>query len=124
MSDNISTSTKISVHELCVDGESLFQIFIDKIIADGNFKTELFGAIGNLELAANLVRLPETKFREIKAKGINVKLYEAKYRNIRIYHFQEKHTGRIIVCGGIKSNQTKDIKSAINTIKNYHNERQ
>lgn len=122
LSTNIKSTTKISVWELCVEGVSVLDPFIKTIVDEGTYENDLTGALRNLEMAADLVRLPETKFKEIKGQKINGKLYEAKYGAIRIYHFQEKHTGRIIVLGGMKNNQTKDIKLAVNTIKAYQNE--
>lgn len=122
LSPNISSSTKIPVFELSIDGNSLFDNFIGSIEGNKTFENELAGAIRNLELAANLLRLPKTKFREIKQQKLKIKFFEAKYGVIRIYHFQEKHTGRIIVLGGLKNNQQIDIKSAIRTIKNYQDE--
>jgi putative component of toxin-antitoxin plasmid stabilization module len=122
LSPNISSSTKIPVFELCIDGSSLFDNFIGSIEGNKTFENELAGAIRNLELASNLLRLPKTKFREIKQQKLKIKFFEAKYGAIRIYHFQEKNTGRIIVLGGLKNNQQIDIKSAIRTIKNYQDE--
>lgn len=121
MSPNVSSNTKISVFELCINDNSVFQSFVDDVEGDHNLEGDFFGAIRNLEHAANLKRLPKTKFREIKGIDIKGKLYEAKYGSVRIYHFHEEHTGRIIVLGGLKTNQTKDIKSTVKTIKHYQN---
>jgi hypothetical protein len=122
LSPNISRSTKIEVFELCEGGKSLFADFYKTIEGNKAFENDLVGAIRNLELAANLLHLPKTKFREIKQQKFKNKLFEAKYGAIRIYHFQEKYTGRIIVLGGLKNNQQIDIKSVIRTIKNYQDE--
>jgi putative component of toxin-antitoxin plasmid stabilization module len=100
----------------------LFDDFIGSIEVNKTFENEIAGAIRNLELATNLLRLPKTKFREIKQQKLKNKFFEAKHGAVRIYHFQEKHTGRIIVLGGMKQNQQIDIKSAIRTIKNYQDE--
>lgn len=121
MSPNVSSNTKIAVFELCINKNSLFQSFVDEVENDDNLESDFFGAIRNLEHAANLKRLPNTKFREIKGIDIKGKLYEAKYGCVRIYHFHEEYTGRIIVLGGVKTNQKKDIKSAVKTIKHYQN---
>lgn len=123
LSSKVSTKTKIKVFELCINEVSVLDSFIEELEKDGNFETDLYGAISNLELAANLVTLHKTKFREIKGQKINGKLFEAKKGAVRIYHFHEKNTGRIIVLGGFKTDQTKDIKAAVKTIKSYQNER-
>jgi len=122
LSSNVSSTTKIPVLELCINGNSVFQPFVDEIEEDGNLEGDYFGAIRNLEHAANLLRLPQTKFKELKGFNIEGKFYEAKYGSVRIYHFHEEKTGRIIVLGGLKPNQKKDIKSAVKTIKNYQDE--
>lgn len=121
LSQNTSSDTKIPIFELCIYHESIFEQFIISL-EGGNFETDLYGAIRNLELAANLISLPKTKFREIKGQKLDGKLYEAKYGFVRIYHFQEKFTGRIIVIGGLKSDQEQDIKKVVKTIKEYHHE--
>ena len=118
LSPHVSSDTKVQVWELCVNKVSVLSPFIKNIEKEGTFEKDLVGALRNLELAAKLVTLPKTKFREIKGqKKLNGKLYEAKYGAVRIYHFQEKNTGRIIVLGGIKSSQDKDISNAVKTIK-------
>jgi hypothetical protein len=63
LSPNISSTTKIPVFELCVDGNSLFDDFIGSIEGNKTFENEIAGAIRNLELAANLLRLPKTKIK-------------------------------------------------------------
>lgn len=119
LSQNVSNNTKIPVFELCVNGKSLFEDFIHSIEDNIFEETDLVGAIRNLELAADMYRLPKTKFREIKQQKVSNKLFEAKYGMIRIYHFQEKKTGRIIIIAGKKKNQQKDINTAINTFKKF-----
>src|SRR5690554_840685 len=123
LSENVSQATKIKVWELCIDGVSVLEPFIEQVIDEGTYSNDLAGAIRNLELAADLKRLPKTKFREIKNKNINGKLYEAKHGSVRIYHFHEKHTGRIIVLGGVKNDQKQDIKTAVKKIKAFQNEK-
>lgn len=118
-----TSKTKISICELCKDGKSLFQVFVDEIEEGSNFCNDLAGAIRNLELAADLVRLPKGKFRIIVGiTSLSCKLYEAKCGSVRIYHFEEKSTGRIIVIGGFKTQQDKDINRVIKIIKQYQNE--
>lgn len=122
MSSKVSRATKIQVWELHIDKKSVLDSFISEIEKDGTSVKDLFGAIKNLELAADLKRLPKTKFREIVNKKLDVKLYEAKKGAVRIYHYHEEHTGRIIILGGYKTEQNNDIKQAIKRIKDYQNE--
>jgi|SRR5690554_384967 len=124
LSEHVSQATKIKVWELCVDKESILESFVKQVMDEGTYSNDLAGAIRYVELAADLRMLPKTRFREIKDQDINGKLFEAKKGSIRIYHFHETGTGRIIVLGGFKNNQTKDIKAAVKRIKDFQDEKQ
>jgi len=112
----------MNVWELCKNKKSVFQSFVDEIEIDGNLLDNLAGALRIIEDTANLNRRPKTKFRELKDHGLKCKLYEAKSGIIRIYLFHEEKTGRVIVTGGVKDNQDKDIKTVKKIIKDYYNE--
>jgi len=120
---SIPTNTKISVYELYKNNISLFDEFYQEAKNDKVQFSSVAKALRIIEDTANLQRRPQKKFREIKGHNLNCKLYEAKANDIRIYLFHEKNTGRIIVIGGTKGNQDKDIKKVINLIKAYHNEK-
>lgn len=107
-----------------INGESLFESFVDKIEKDGNLFDKLAGAIRIVEETSNLQRYPKTKFWEIQGHNLSCKVYEAKSGPIRKYLFHEKKKGRIIITGGLKNNQEKDIKSILNIITEYNNEKQ
>ena len=124
MSSYVSNTTKISVFELFRYGESLFKPFVDEIEKDGNLFDKLAGAIRIIEETSNLNRYPKTKFREIQGHKLKCKVFEAKSGQIRLYLFHEENTGRIIITGGLKGNQKKDIKSILKTIKEYNEEQQ
>lgn len=123
LSDHILSATKISVYELCKNGKSLFEPFVDEIEKDGNLFDKLAAAIRIVEETSNLRRYPKTKFREIQGHNLDCKIYEAKSNIIRIYLFHEEKTGRVIITGGLKDNQVKDLKSIIKIIKEYRNEK-
>lgn len=122
MSQHIPNTTKIDVFELCKNNESLFKSFFSEIEKDGNLLNNLAGAIRIIEDTANLNRRPKTKFRLIEGHKLKCKVYEAKSGSIRIYLFHEENTGRIIVSGGVKDNQKKDIKKILKIIKEYQDE--
>lgn len=122
MSQYIPNTTKIDVFELCKNDESLFKSFFSEIEKDGNLLGNLAGAIRIIEDTANLNRRPKTKFRIIEGHKLKCKVYEAKSGLIRIYLFHEENTGRIIVSGGLKDNQNKDIKKILKIIKEYQDE--
>lgn len=123
LSPHITSTTKISVYELCKNGQSLFESFVEEIEKNGNLFDKLAGAIRIIEETSNLKRFPRSKFREIKGHSLGCKVYEVKSNIIRVYLFHEEKTGRVIITGGLKSNQLKDIKSILKIIKEYHDEK-
>lgn len=124
LSSHIAPTTKIVVHELCKNDESIFKEFADEIVKDINLVSKFAKAISIIENSANQINMPKTKFRQLEVgKQVNCKVYEAKAGIIRVYMFAEKRTGRIIVLGGKKNNQDKDIKSVIRIIKDYYNDK-
>jgi len=122
LSDHVSRNTRISVYELHRNGKSIFEPFVKEIEKEGNLFSHLARAIRIVEETSNLNRYPKTKFRELQGHGLDCKVYEAKSGIVRIYLFHEEKTGRIIVTGGSKNNQRKDIKAMIAIIKEYRNE--
>lgn len=123
LSEHIPKNTKIKVFELCKNGKSLFKEFFEKIETDGNLLSDLAGTLRIIEDTANLKMCPKTKFRQLKVdKKIKDKVYEAKSGSIRIYLYHESNTGRIILMGGTKDNQIKDIKRVKKLILNYKDE--
>lgn len=122
LSQHIANTTKIDVFELCKNDKSIFKSFFGDIENDGNLLDNLAGAIRIIEDTANLNRRPKTKFRLIEGHKLKSKVYEAKSGLIRIYLFHEENTGRIIVSGGVKDNQSKDIKKILKIIKEYQDE--
>lgn len=123
LSNHISSNTKIPVFELCKNNKNQFEFFVNNIEKNGNLFDKLAGAIRIIEETSNLKRYPSTKFREIKGHKLGCKVYEAKNDIIRIYLFHEKKTGRVIITGGLKDNQDKDIKAILKTIKDYYDEK-
>lgn len=54
--------------------------------------------------------LPATKYKDITPLKQSSKEYEIKTRHLRVYLFHDKLSGKIIVTGGKKTTQVKDIK--------------
>lgn len=123
MSNLVSPNTEISVFELCKDGESLIEEFAKSLEEDRKLFNEFTGALSIVERSASFKRpMPKTKFRIIQGHKLTCKVYEAKKGKIRIYLFHQENTGRIIVTGGKKANQKKDIKSLEKTIREYQDQ--
>ena len=123
LSSHIPSNTKIDVYELCKNGNSLFEGFFKEIENEGNLISNLAAAIRIIEDTSNLKLRPKKQFRLIQGHSLDCKVYEAKSGGIRVYVFHEEKTGRIIVTGGNKDNQTEDIKKVLKTIKEYNNEK-
>lgn len=121
MSSHIVKPTRITVYELCKNNESIFQDFFDEIIKDINLFSDLARAIRVVEDTSNLIRYPQTKFRQLENVSKNFKVYEAKAGSIRIYLFQDI-VGRVIIAGGKKGDQITDIKRLSIILKDYHYE--
>lgn len=123
MSQHIPGNTKIDVYELCKNGYSIFRKFFEEVENDGNLMSNLAAAIRIIEDTANLKMRPKNQFRQILGLSLNCKLYEAKSGSIRIYLFHEEKTGRVIVTGGNKDNQEKDIKRIEKIIRDYYDKK-
>jgi putative component of toxin-antitoxin plasmid stabilization module len=68
---------------------------------------------------SNLQSLPATKYKPLKGCKDAYTEYEIKTENLRVYLFKEEKTGSIIVCGGKKSTQQKDIQRFRNLKQSY-----
>jgi CRISPR/Cas system-associated endoribonuclease Cas2 len=119
LSKNIPFPTKIEVFELCINGKSIFQEFLDEISENELLFNKAAGAIRIIENSVNGFHLPKAKFRLIEGHKLNCKIYEAKKDMIRVYMFHEEKIGRVIITGGTKSNQDKDISKVKKWIKEY-----
>ncbi|MCF8304165.1 MAG: hypothetical protein K9I94_12875 [Bacteroidales bacterium] len=100
----------IDVHKLIINDKCEFDSFIEALEHEGKYA--IIGSLfATLNSVANLMRMPRTRFRELKGRRKNdsIKDYEAKAGSYRLYLF--KHTsGKIVVFGGLKREQEKDIK--------------
>ena len=114
---------RLKIFKLLVNGTCEYDEFEKQIEADGNLKSELITIETRLYDIADLKSLPQTKFRDITPKNASNKEYEIKTRNLRVYLFHEKNTGRVIVCGGKKGTQKADIKHFRNIKREYFNQK-
>lgn len=111
------------MYELEKYGNSLFQQFAEEIEKNHNLFSDFARAVRVIEETAAGQRYPLTKFRKLKSNEKRCQIYEAKAGKVRIYLFHEKNTGRIVVTGGLKKRQKKDISKVISIIKDYYDER-
>ena len=108
-----------SIFKIIVDDECPFDKFCTEIENEGTYVSELDSIQARLEHLANNRPLPKQKFRDITPKKEKHKEYEIKTKNLRIYLCSEKHTGKIIVLGGKKNTQQRDLKKFRSIKKEY-----
>ena len=93
-------------NKLLVDGKAPFDCFTEEL--EEQYKSELGSIYYRMEAVANLQLLPKDKFRELKGGKGDVKEYEFKSKHLRVYAIHQKD-GKIVVMGGYKNSQDKDI---------------
>ena len=86
-----------------------------------SYSSELVIIQTRLQEIADGKLLPKEKFRNITPKKELVKEYEIKTRHLRVYLFHEEKTGRVIVYGGKKVTQQKDMNHFRRIKKEYLN---
>jgi len=88
-----------------------FDDFESLINNEGTYATELNRAKAIMEDFANKLSLPITKLRPLtQDRNEKFKEYEIKTENLRVYFFILPGRGDIVVLGGKKTKQKKDIK--------------
>ncbi|MCF6333426.1 MAG: hypothetical protein L3J11_09100 [Draconibacterium sp.] len=112
---------RLKIFKLMVNNHCEYDEFERQIETESSYTTELVTIQTRLQDIANGKLLPKEKFRNITPKKDLVKEYEIKTRHLRVYLFHEEKTGRVIVCGGKKTRQQKDIKHFRQIKKEYFN---
>jgi putative component of toxin-antitoxin plasmid stabilization module len=95
---------------IIIDRKSQFESFCDAIKNNSQYVSELKTILTIMDLVANLQSLPKTKFKDITPPKETVKEYEFKSKNLRVYAFHIKQTGKIVAYWGFKNSQRKDIE--------------
>lgn len=97
---------KQTFNKLLVDDIAPFDSFTEEL--EEQYESELASIYYRMEAVANLQSLPKDKFRELKGGKGDVKEYEFKSKHLRVYAIHQKD-GKIVVMGGYKNSQDKDI---------------
>jgi hypothetical protein len=101
---------KQRIYKLEIDNSCQFEKFEQEISERKQYENEIASIYSLIEDVANNKLLPKTKFRDITiTKKDKIKEYEFKTRNLRVYTIKSSE-GKIIIIGGYKNNQKKDIK--------------
>jgi putative component of toxin-antitoxin plasmid stabilization module len=111
----------LRIFKLLVNNRCEYDEFEKLIKTEGTWSSELVTIQTRLQDVADGKLLPEAKFRNITPKKELIKEYEIKTRHLRVYMFHEEKTGRVIVCGGKKLTQKKDIFHFRRIKKEYFN---
>lgn len=112
---------KQDIFKMEIDGVCLFDEFENDIESKGQYEQELFSIYSLMEDVANNKLLPEPKFRDItNNKSDRIKEYEFKSKHLRVYAIKTKE-GKVVVLGGYKNSQKKDIKRFRKIKANYKN---
>ncbi|MCF8273099.1 MAG: hypothetical protein K9I95_04630 [Flavobacteriaceae bacterium] len=117
-------SINISVYKLLVNGKCQFDEFYKEHNNKIDYKNQL-GQIQNILLSIgkdDLEKLPVSKFKQLKRNKRDPNVdYEIRTRDFRVYLVRDKRLGKIIVLGGLKKNQTKDLLKLRSIKKEYFN---
>jgi putative component of toxin-antitoxin plasmid stabilization module len=114
-------SGPIKIFKLLVNNLCEYEDFERQIETEGTYSSELVTIQTRLQEIVNGKLLPKEKFRNITPKRELEKEYEIKTRHLRVYLFHEEKIGRVIVCGGKKTTQQKDITHFRRIKKEYFN---
>lgn len=112
---------RLKIFKLLVNNRSEYDEFERQIEKQVTYISELVTIQARLQDIADGKLLPKEKFRNITPKKELVKEYEIKTRHLRVYLFHEENTGRVIVYGGKKTTQQKDINHFRRIKKEYLN---
>lgn len=102
-----SIHSKQQFDQLEIDGRGILDLF-EKELKGTTYQSELKVMLTFMEHLGNGGILPETKFKNITAAKESVNEYEFKSKHLRVYAIQ-KSGGKIIVLGGYKKTQKRDI---------------
>ena len=88
----------------------MFDKFEEEIENRGQYEDELYAIYSLMEDVADNKLLPKEKFRDITInKNDKIKEYEFKSKHLRVYAIKARD-GKVVVMGGYKNHQKKDIK--------------
>jgi len=104
-------------YKLVKDGICEFDEF--EAEARRNFNSEMNTIYRRFNSISLGRRLPLTQNRILDGGIKNVTECEVKSKHLRIYYFIDKFNGNIVILGGYKKNQKRDIKHFENIVKTF-----
>ena len=106
----------IKFYKLWIDDYCQFNEFLSEL-ENGGSLSQIEGLFRRITEVGQMRRLPQNKFKEITPEGQLVKEYEIKCGVFRVYLI--KHEGHIVIIGGKKNRQEKDIRQFRSIKKRY-----
>lgn len=100
-------SDVITIAELTIDGVGAWKDFFQRY-ASGMTRKDVMRIQSTLEQVGKLQQLPYPKWHPLKNPKGEIREYEAKAGDLRLYAIKYS-PGFIVILGGIKGNQDKDI---------------
>lgn len=109
-------------YQLKIDGEKVLDGFEKEINNNNQYCSEYKTMYKYMEFVADGRMLPPNKYKEIHAKSgkDQIKEFEFKSKHLRIYGIKLPN-GKIIISGGYKNSQKKDISAFQSLKKQYIN---
>jgi hypothetical protein len=117
--EDLGFNTRQRINKLKRNGKSLIDEFLEEIKKDKNLEPELGELYATLEDTANGKMVPKNQFRKLRLSSkIKYSAFEAKSKHLRLYLFHDEN-GKIIVIGGKKVEQERDIERLEKIIREY-----
>ncbi len=108
---------KLKFFKLQKDENCEFDVF--EIEARRNYNSEINSIYHRMNVLASGRRLPEKQYRILNSNVTLVTECEIKTKHLRVYYFIDKENGNIVITGGYKTSQKKDLNHFRNTINQY-----
>ena len=104
--------------KLVVDGICYYDEFEEDVRNIPQYYSELKTTLSYMEMFANGITLPNTKFRQLHVNIARSNLVEFKSKHLRLYACSVKD-GKLVITGGYKQNQEKDIPKILQIVKDF-----
>ncbi len=102
--------------QLLIDGVGQFSQYQEEL--EEVYQKELFTLISYMDMLANLQRVSPGVMKDITPDKQQIREYEFRSDHLRVYAIKTK-LGKIIVLGGYKNNQSKDLSRFRSIKKRY-----
>lgn len=97
-----------NVKLLIENGNCYLETFYSSLVDNEKYRKEYGKLLQYIERDSDGGNLPSEKKKDITPKCEFVKEYEFRSKNLRIYAIKQAN-GKLIILGGLKKNQSKDI---------------